>query len=311
MSQNEEAVSEDVLFKWRIPRLKSSSQLSLTTMSPLKCLINLTNPSPTKTLLENPFSKPGGVKRKLELCSPRKRNKISKLATEESPKKLISIDSIKTAFGDHVYQHPYFAWLPLYPRNASIFNVGREDPLTFSKHPNIAEKMFKDWCESLTDLFNLLIEGKCPLFYVCSDNYNILFKKTSASIEPFSNGMGCELSKWNVEFNCPDSGSIEDDDEDEDEDEGDEIENEDASSILESLGISQQDFPSLHDSSSTKSKCQKQLATVEGKDNLVKLVKFLKSNRLYTVSNVGKFACIPPTLLSPREFRLGTLSRLA
>lgn len=437
------------LFKMR--RRTSSPNFYIESQSPLKCLNNLSEPSPTKdlpTILKNPFNQP--VKRRLNLgCSPKKTgpkmrspNKRTKMFEldedanleppkmkptlsprkknpcyqndwslrtklkvnfagqcknwngtcasthkrhsinfiEESPSKLddrtISIEAIKNA--STVYQHPYLAWLSLYPRESIDFEKKVDNPFKLTEHSEASKMMHKAWCESLNDLTSLLIYGRCPYFYMCANNYNILFKKIPTSnprrplvqayISPFSYGMGCELNKLGIEFKCPDlyrsnsnttlstmgkdnsqassfgssqsiptinndeessqnigqaskskvtssvdSGNVSDLD---DEDDFGEDENEDTSQFLESIGLSQQNFPSLHSkrkgfietdsNTQSKSTSNKPLATTEGKVNVLKLIKFLQTNRLYTISNVGKFACVPPTLLSPTEFRLST-----
>lgn len=247
----------------------------------------------------------------------------------KSNDKTISIEAIKNAAT--VYQHPYFSWLPLYPRRRSEFDHKKTGTFALAKHSQAIKLMHKDWCESLDDLTNLLIDGRCPFFYICSDNYNILFRNHNvakmsnnsvdiqAFISPISYGMSSLLKKIGIQIDCNDDSGIENDsslDEVLGEDFG-EDENEDASQFLESIGLSQQDFPSLQmkrkgflendsNSQSTKSASNKPLATIEGVDNIRKLVKFLQTNQTYTISSIGEFACIPPTLLAPREFRLST-----
>lgn len=242
--------------------------------------------------------------------------------------KTISLEAIKNAA--IVYQHPYLSWLPLFPRSDKLATTQKSNAvLSLSRHTEATKTMHRDWCDSLDDLINLSIEGKCPFFYLCTDVYNILFKlcdeKTiQAHISPVNFGLMSELRKMGINVKCEDddienSQSGFDDrfnnefDESEDEEESDE----EASQFLESLGVSQQDYPSLHsrhkniteadsNSQSTKSVSQKPIATIEGIGDIKKLVTFLQTNRLYTISKVGEFACIPPTLLAPREFRLST-----
>lgn len=313
---------------------------------------------------------------------------------EETPSKFndktISVEAIKNA--TTFYQHPYLSWQPLFPRTISGFECKNKNTgiFTLSKHADISTMMRKDWCESLDDLTNLLIDGKCPFFYICSDIYNMLVKyipcersaQVQVAISPFSYGMGSELNKNGIEFSFPnqlektktnvpnlhmlstredsqasfgssqskhtiniddatcshlspqksdetnpavpnsnikattsiDSGNVSDL---EDEYYGEDENNDDTNEILESLGLSQQEFPSLQskrkgfittdsNTTQTKSTSNKPLALVDGVENVRKLMRFLKNNRLYTISSVGKFACIPPTLLSPCEFRLST-----
>lgn len=308
-------------------------------------------------------------------ASTHKRNSGS--FVEESPSKVndktISIEAVKNAA--IIYQHPYLAWLSLYPRDAKDFDEKKDNPFKLTEHSQVTKMMHKAWCESLNDLTNLLIHGHCPYFYLCADNYNVLFKKTPSSnckrplvqayISPFSCGMGIELNKAGVEFKCPDLSNCNisttmaasgrensqasfgssqsqatiniDEEASQDtkqgnrskattsvdsgngsdlEDDFGEDENEDASQFLESIGVSQQSCPFLQSkrkgfvetdsNTQTKVTSKKPIATTEGRANILKLINFLQTNRLYTINSVGKFACVPPTLLSPTEFRLST-----
>lgn len=91
-----------------------------------------------------------------------------------------------------------------------------------------------------------------------------------------------------------------------------EDENEEASVILVELGVDidiitkKKGFIEDSNTQFKSSTSNKPIAAIVGADNVRKLVKFLQISRMYTISNVGKFGCIPPTLLSPREFRLST-----
>lgn len=393
--------------------------------SPLKCLSNFADPSPTKnlpTILKNPFDKP--VKRRLNL-SPKKAIKRSKMlaldedANLEPPKtkpiespvkggkdcsssdwtlktklkvrfssfcknwnessstthrrfqdsssssssssipidSTISLEAIKNIAT--VYQHPYFSWLPLYPRTLTGFHTEKdlESRIDFKKSDKIISRMMGDWCDSLDDLTNLLIEGKCPYFYLCSDNYNVLFKQSpnkdrvQVYVSPFTFGMASELNKLRVEYRYPrvdlkdtsqstpgssrsaylrldnlkqenssspermapsiDSGHCSELSDDEDGPDA----TRDASQILQTIGLSDKDVPNIiskqkgfvpETDSNTQSSSKVPLAIIEGLDNLQKFIKFIKENKLYTITNLGKFAHVPPTLLSPSPFRLGT-----
>lgn len=264
----------------------------------------------------------------------------------------ISIEAIKNVCT--VYQHPYMAWMPLFPRITIDFKSSKEVPLNLAKQPQIANSLHKDWCDSLNDLVSLLNEGLCPYFYMCTDLYNILFRYVEinptdtdqkdnhiqAYISPCSYGLRSELKRQGVDFVCStdsnetssqnvtinpllkelestedteaihDSGLASSDDSNESPDDKDET-----SQFLESLGLSQHDFPSLtapvkrksmDESSKNTISSVKSMTTVIGYSNVMKMIEFLKSSRLYTMTNVGKFACIPPTLLSPVQFRRST-----
>lgn len=266
----------------------------------------------------------------------------------------ISLEAIKNVAT--VYQHPYLPWLPLYPRSTGFFKKDTAT-LDFMKSEKFTKALHNDWRESLDDIANLLIEGRCPYFYLCSDNYNALFKQKSGSpqvcISPFAFGMASELNKLRIEFKYPgarlpilstketspfttpsssqstqprpdnsvsrdrtaapssiDSGHYS-------ECSGDELEedvDEDASQILQGIGLSEKDVSvvlkpkgfAADAESNTQSSSQVPLAIIEGVDNLRKFIKFLKTNRLYTMNNLGKFAHVPPTLLAPNQFRYST-----
>lgn len=309
-----------------------------------------------------------------------------------------------------VYQHPYFAWQSLYPRMANEFDniVKHDNPFNSVHQSHISKMLFKDWSESFDNLFQLLLDGMCPYFYLCADLFNILLEhnsslaeegkhKVHAYISPISYGIKCKMesagielkildfSKTNLPYQSPmkahyntsinntitnninnnnsqdessqhsfgsqtqsscnnnsgqgqsirvpssiDSGNVscEGDDEsfdyddifDENSNQPGEDENEESSQYLSKLGWSprsvkffykQQDKGFKEGDSNTQTKITKSkpLAYLDGEENLKKLANFLKTNEKFTIHNVGKFACIPPTLLSPCEFRLSTFVR--
>lgn len=141
----------------------------------------------------------------------------------ESPSKLndksISEEAIKNVAT--VYQHPYMAWQPLYPRVANELkttsnNNDSSNPFMLAKHSQVSNMMLKDWCESFKDLVNLLIDGKCPYFYFCADSFNILFlqkpipgepkkRHTYAYISPISYGFSKELEKAEIQLKYQES----------------------------------------------------------------------------------------------------------
>lgn len=307
----------------------------------------------------------------------------------ESPSKLndksISEEAIKNVAT--VYQHPYLSWQPLYPRFTSELkttsnNNDSSNPFMLAKHSQVSKMMLRDWCESFRDLVNLLIDGKCPYFYFCADNFNILFiqkpipgeskkRHLYAYISPISYGLSKELEKADIrlkyqeslkrvdsnnstnlsQFNdcsqfsftsqtqtssldsrldnnssnqqrnasSSSSGIVSDAEdifEDDSDDEGEEND-EESSQYLSSLGWSPKSLKNIREptkgfkdsgNSNIKSKIttNKPLAYVEGVENIEKLSKFLETNGKLIILNIGKFACIPPTLLSPCEFRLST-----
>ena len=263
------------------------------------------------------------------------------LMDDESPTKLndktISIEAIKNAAT--FYQFPYLSWMPLFPRsNKTRSDTGTPNVFNLKTNSEAVKMLHKDWCNSLRDLSNLLLDGRCSFFYLCADIYTILFQYresgSRAYISPMSTGMTIELQKAGVQLKCgndsgieEDSGSFEkqlDDDEIEEELglEDDEVDNEDATQFLSKIGWSAREItqeavklssttrkllPEESSSQSTNSTSNKPLAVIEGYENINKLVNFLTINRTYTApSMISQFANIPPTLLAPTAFRLCT-----
>lgn len=273
-----------------------------------------------------------------------KRHSGASLLDEDTPSKVndktISLEAIRNAAT--VYQHPYFSWQSLFPRvgRRSIGSSTTGGLIPLTRHSEASKMMHNDWCESLDDILNLLIDGKCPFFYLCSDTYNVLFRRHDhqdlcAYISPMHFNFSSELRKLGIQVVCDDDNDIENSQsgfdelvlgrssENNEDDEGeDDDKDEDVSQFLESLGVtvSQQDFPSIQsrysknpingttdsNSQSTRSAGQKPLATISGIGDIKRLVKFFQTNQMYTITKVGEFAYIPPTLLAPCEFRLST-----
>lgn len=302
--------------------------------------------------------------------------------SKNSPSKLydktISVDAIKNLAT--YYQYPYLPWQPLYPRQLSAFLTETKTSKSFDPSiPKVPELVFesimRDWYESFDDLTNLLIDGKCPYFYVCSDNSTFLFKATPSSnpkrplvqayISPINLSFGMKLNESKIEYKLLNSSSkantsinsgSRDDfsqssfasrsnisildktdskstqsppmlkqdktmttvDSGNGSDEEDENE-EDTESILADWALDRTSMPMVgsqkksflvENDTNTQTKVTKAqpLAVVEGLSNIRKLSKFLrnKPNQAHIKQNVGAFAKIPSTLLSPCEFRFCT-----
>lgn len=296
------------------------------------------------------------------------------LMDEDTPSKVndktISLEAIKNAAT--VYQHPYLPWQPLFPRKRTYKMAGsmpdaskQEAQLAVSQHPGAMKAMFQAWCESVDDLVNLLIDGKCPFFYLCSDLNTMLFKKATSYhdvqvfITPLSMDLGIKLTKHGIEYKCDIDKDIRDNIEntdtnscnsrnlnnnnsnsqsdfntsssqqntmsiqcsapattnDEDEELGvteDDIANESQLDWLNKSGITDLDFRSKSQYSLPETKkaipgrTAYTIGLVEGSDNIRKFIRFLQTDKKSIIYNIGEFKSIPPTLISPREFRLST-----
>lgn len=97
------------------------------------------------------------------------------------------------------------------------------------------------------------------------------------------------------------------------------LDDDDANSFLEELGLSQQTFPSLSSNRSfktnrktltgaDKTKERQTLVYMSGWENVKSFVNFLINNPRICVSSTGPLTSIPPTLLSPVGFEGATLT---
>ena len=205
-------------------------------------------------------------------------------------------DSMDTSFASQlhkqclVWQHPSLPWLNLFPRKESLkpgAPVASKTP-TFSIPPNtpLAEALHTDWCKSLKSLYQLVKAKHCPYFYVCANSFTILFRASGVAdcndihvlMTPTTTGLRKLLTDEGIVFTLPfqqnKSEVIEDQtsgfvslnslsvteslDKQKPIDNCDNAEdNEEPNAWLESLGLSQQDFPSLQSKRKNKYLFQK------------------------------------------------------
>lgn len=329
----------------------SSSFFSLDSQSPLKCLHNFTEPSPTKklpVLLRNPLNRP--VKRQLNLAgSPNKRSRmlaVDEDANLEPPKsrqrcpnanwplavnlqigiKLSKsdikppVDSIESAAV--FYQYPYFPWDALFPR-INTDNCGNNDLVSLRSQPEeLVEIMYTDWIKSLDNLIELLVLGRCPYFYICSNSNTILFRASTntmqAFISPFSEKLEQDLTKSGIKYDY----SLHEDNlttptQSQFETENDDLQNEDETDVknynydydnaefLQEIGIKDQLTPQI--TKVQRPNNSKPIASITGIHSIRKLVRFIKSSKSTIVQrSLSRFSCVPPTLLAPCQFRNST-----
>lgn len=274
-----------------------------------------------------------------------------------------------------VWQYPHLSWMRLFPRQPELkpgSHVSSMKPPMFqiSSTGSIADSLYSDFCIALHSLFKLLKTKYCPYFYLCANNFTILFRASGitnandahALITPTTIGFRRLLETEGIPFEMPfydmnqssssttignrndensktstsSSGiemedfSSDDDDNDEDINDNDEKDEESSNLWLESLGLSQQDFPSLETSSlrrrrlmtssedgsgTGKHRRKKQqiedqsaqgkvrsLIRVNGIANLQSLLGLFINQRKICISTSGPLAGIPPTILAPVAF---------
>ncbi len=194
-----------------------------------------------------------------------------------------SQDSMDTSFASllHkqclVWSHPSLPWLSLFPRNKNPIPgtpVSSKAP-TFSIMANtpLANALHTDWCASLKSLYQLLKAKHCPYFYVCANAFTALFRASGIAgcddiqvlLTPTSTGLRKLLTDEGIVYSLPfydnkrqsgedvtnsfvslNSSSVVSQAIDNDNNNNcDNAEDEEPTVWLESLGLSQQDFPSL------------------------------------------------------------------
>ncbi|CAG2160895.1 unnamed protein product [Oppiella nova] len=250
-----------------------------------------------------------------------------------------------------VWQHPCLPWLTLFPRNENP-KPGAPVPSkapTFSIAPNtpLADALHTDWCKSVKSLYQLLKAKHCPYFYVCANSFTVLFRASGvadsddihALMTPTTTGFRKLLTDDGINFSMPFcdnntppvmaddmtsgfvsinsmsvvSESVDKTPKTPDVCDGGE-DNEEPNAWLESLGLSQQDFPSLQ--SKRKNRCpqnsvsrMKSLVLIKGMSNTQLFLNFLLNTRL-CIANSGPLSGVPPTLLSPTAFHGSALQSL-
>ncbi|KOC58965.1 Protein downstream neighbor of son like protein [Habropoda laboriosa] len=233
-----------------------------------------------------------------------------------------------------VWQHPSIPWLELFPRSAGKVSANLASNSTIVNNTYIKEALYKDWSESFRSLFHLLRARQCPYFYVCANNFTVLFRAAGISgiseahalLTPTTRGFRQFLKQEEIEYTMPlrkdfkrrsnlsDSGCetldtatsnttlvnhIEDqnlDDEDETQDEW-----------LQSLGVENSEIRKINSS-------QKETEIDNMKQSLI-LVKGVEAQALFNflincksaITTTGPLAGIPPTLLAPVAFHGATL----
>lgn len=260
-----------------------------------------------------------------------------------------------------VWQWPVFPWMNLFPRYPEL----KPGSLLLSKKPSVftisasgilADSLYSNFCNSFQSLFKMLKTKYCPFFYLCANNFVALFRASGVSnsldphvlISPTSLGFRKLLEDEGIDYLMPfhNNNSLKVNDElkseskvdisdiDDDDDEAietfDWTEDNDSTQWLESLGLSEQDFPSLEtasfrrrrfiaresngknktiDDQSSHGKV-KSLIRINGINNLQLLVNLFVKYRKISTSTSGSFAGIPPTLLSPVAFFGATLQKI-
>lgn len=115
-----------------------------------------------------------------------------------------------------VWQHPDVPWVKAFPRTPKTrpgarLSSGTAPPFTITPDGIIAEQMYSHFCESLHCLSKLFRSKQCPYFYLCANEYTILFRASGvvgledshAMITPTTNGLRKLLENEGIQFSMP------------------------------------------------------------------------------------------------------------
>lgn len=238
-----------------------------------------------------------------------------------------------------IWQHPSLPWLELFPRSAGKVSANLTSNTTIVNNIAIKEALYKEWSESFRSLFHLLRARQCPYFYVCANNFTVLFRaagicgisEAHALLTPTTRGFRESLKQEEIEYTMPlkkdskrrsdtiDSGcdtvdstlsnasnftenENPDDEEDQTQDEW-----------LESLGVENSEIRKINNSQA-RITLEKQIEIDNMKQSLI-FVKGVDAQALFNflincksaITTSGPLAGVPPTLLSPVAFHGATL----
>ncbi|XP_053980405.1 protein downstream neighbor of son homolog isoform X1 [Hylaeus volcanicus] len=240
------------------------------------------------------------------------------------------------------WQHPSLPWLELFPRSAGKVSANSTTNLSIIHNIVVKNALYKDWSESFRSLFHLLRAQQCPYFYVCANNFTVLFRaagicgisEAHAFLTPTTRGFRQLLKQEEIEYTMPlrkdfkrrsdagDSGcetqdssisnatvqlshaedQAPDDDEDETQDEW-----------LQSLGVDNTEIRKIN-SSQARMTLEKETEIDNMKHSLI-FVKGAEVQGLFNflincksaITTTGPLAGVPPTLLAPTAFHGATL----
>jgi protein downstream neighbor of Son len=217
------------------------------------------------------------------------------------------------------FQYPHLPWLNLVQRNAASnnsFQLGEEE----------SKDLIKDWEDSAYNLFQLLRTLQCPYFYMLANHFSILFRAAGiggrcemhAIVTPTTRGFRQILKNDDIDFEMPLKSSSKDANvssksEEENGEEVEEEEEEDEIEFLESLGVEASQIKFKEDIKAKRKEAEDDngdMSTIfiEGHD-CQRFFNFILNDSKSIVTQVGRLAGIPPTLISPVAFHGGALRK--
>ncbi|XP_078040115.1 humpty dumpty isoform X2 [Augochlora pura] len=279
------------------------------------------------------------LKSKMRFMSPKSFPWNSKLKTSEEASGTTGFVRLHRCC--LIWQHPLLPWLELFPRSAGKVSANLTSNLSFVNNMSIKDALYKDWSESFRSLFHLLRAGQCPYFYVCANNFTVLFRaagicgisEAHALLTPTTRGFRQSLKQEEIEYTMPlrkeskrrsdvtDSGcdtldastvnnaTESNHSEDQSIDDDDETQDE----WLQSLGVENSEIRKIQ-SSQARMTLEKETEVDNMKQSLI-FVKGVEAQGLFNflincksaITTTGPLAGVPPTLLAPVAFHGASL----
>lgn len=107
------------------------------------------------------------------------------------------------------WQQPSLPWLSLFPRTNT--KVATSAPVNMYNNALVRDSLQTAWTDSFRSLFQLIRTRQCPYFYVCANNFTVLFRaggiggftEMHAMITPTSRGLRHLLRQEEIEYSMP------------------------------------------------------------------------------------------------------------
>lgn len=220
-----------------------------------------------------------------------------------------------------VWQQPSLPWLTLFPRNNQ---KSQNSPTNSMINSCMRDSLRNAWSDSLRSLFQLIRTGHCPYFYVCANNFTVLFRAAGMCgfsdihvlITPTTRGFRELLKEEDIEYKMPLKTGRESDQGYETLDlPQDELEEADEH-WLKSLGVNQEDIKQIN--YTQERKVHKAECEVDNSEQSLVLIEGIEVQGFYnfllncksTIALTGPLASVPPTLLAPVAFHGASLHSL-
>lgn len=107
------------------------------------------------------------------------------------------------------WQQPSLPWLSLFPRMNT--KIATSAPINLYSNTFVRDSLQAAWTDSFRSLFQLIRTKQCPYFYVCANNFTVLFRagglggftEMHAMITPTSRGLRHLLRQEEIEYTMP------------------------------------------------------------------------------------------------------------